>query len=310
MWTNQITNARGFFLQKKNCLNDDILYQDLEAIGTLFQDPKNVQESALRRWWDWIAAVFAKMFIGAFRPALVFWVFSWNCQLADAMEMESSDVKLPALKELQSSALSELQNKMNEVHSMLSALMSGLSAQSIVLNELRSVVKNNKNDGKDAFRLSDTTTSELQLHMDALAAPSDEPPVLAVIPAAAPVILDEMWETTKLPSAKVSSIRSATSLKSPISRPSNGAQSPGQRANSKNKSDPFVAFSWNVVWEFVYLIPNAKKQEIRTTNSKAVLFLWWKVFQRIKFIKCLAFSVTVFFMLYFLSSFCTPRCPG
>ncbi len=154
------------------------------------------------------------------------------------MEMESSDVKLPALKELQSSALSELQNKMNEVHSMLSALMSGLSAQSIVLNELRSVVKNNKNDGKDAFRLSDTTTSELQLHMDALAVPSDEPPVLAVIPAAAPDILDEMWETAKLPSANVPSIRSATSLKSPTNRPSNGAQSPGQRANSKNKSDP------------------------------------------------------------------------
>jgi len=160
--------------------------------------------------------------------------------------MESSDVKLPALKELQSPALLELHNKMNEVHSMLSALMSGLSAQSSVLNELRSVVidKNDKNDkneknetDKDAFRLSNTTnTSELQLHLDALAAPSDEPPVLAVIPAVVPGILEEMWEKTLPSSAKVPSNRSATSLKSPQPRPSSGAQSPGQRANSKNKS--------------------------------------------------------------------------
>ena len=168
------------------------------------------------------------------------------------MEMESSDVRLPALKELQSSALLELQNKMNEVHSMLSALMSGLSAQSSVLNELRSVVidqndKNDKNEknetDKDAFRLSNTTdTNELQLHMDALAAPSYEPPVLAVIPAIAPGMLEEMWEKTLPSSAKVPSNRSASSLKSPQPgpRPTN---SPGQsRANSKNKSDPLVAF--------------------------------------------------------------------
>ena len=91
--------------------------------------------------------------------------------------------------------------------------MSGLSAQSSVLNELRSVVidqndKNDKNEknetDKDAFRLSNTTdTNELQLHMDALAAPSYEPPVLAVIPASAPGMLEEMWEKTLPSPAKV-----------------------------------------------------------------------------------------------------------
>ena len=185
--------------------------------------------------------------------------------------MESSDVKLPALKELQSPALLELHNKMNEVHSMLSALMSGLSAQSSVLNELRSVVidKNDKNDkneknetDKDAFRLSNTTnTSELQLHLDALAAPSDEPPVLAVIPAVVPGILEEMWEKTLPSSAKVPSNRSATSLKSPQPRPSSGAQSPGQRANSKNKSDPLAAFSREVLWDLCFIFDSKRFQK-------------------------------------------------